>query len=255
MDQKAQVQRVFTESAHSFTTLKANADRASHEAMIRLSKVQPSDRVLEVACGPGFVALLFAERAREVVGLDLTEALLQQARQRQRERGLHNLQFVQGDAEQLPFPDGTFTIVACHKAFHHFSNPQKVLREIHRVLVPGGRFVLGDTLSSDDPHQNTLHNYIEKLRDPSHVKMYGLSELTALLRDAGFSINEHMIFEDERSFSWWTSVITPPHEIMHQMRQILIESIPGDRTGLRVRVENNEIFYRRRNLVLVAVKP
>ncbi|MEM4284537.1 MAG: methyltransferase domain-containing protein [Candidatus Caldarchaeum sp.] len=254
MDQKAQVRRVFTESAHSFATLKASADRASHEAMLRLSRVQPSDRVLEVACGPGFVALLFAERAREVVGLDLTEALLEHARQRQRERGLQNVQFVQGDAEQLPFPNETFTIVACHKAFHHFANPHKVLQEIHRVLVPGGRFVLGDTLSSDDPQKNALHNFIERLRDPSHVKMYGLDELTALLRNAGFLVKEHEIIEDERTLSWWLSVISPPPQIVAQIRQMLIESIPQDRTGLQVRLENNEIFYRRRNLVLVAMK-
>lgn len=255
MTQKAQVQKIFTQSAQSFTALKASADRASHEAMLRLARVQPSDRVLEVACGPGFVALLFAERARQVVGLDLTEALLDQARQRQRERGLHNLQFVQGDAEHLPFPESTFTIVACHKAFHHFANPQKVLREIHRVLVPGGRLVLGDTLSSDDPHKSALHNTIERLRDPSHVTMYGLSELMALLRDAGFLVQEHEILEDERTLSWWLSVITPPAPVITQIKQMLIESIPEDGTGLKVRCENDEIFYRRRNLIAVAVKP
>ncbi len=255
MNQKEQVQRVFTESAHKFTALKASADRASHDAMIRLAKPQPSDRVLEIACGPGFVALLFAERVREVVGLDLTEALLERARQRQRELGLQNVQFIQGDAEQLPFPDGAFTIVACHKAFHHFPNPQKILEESARVLEQGGRLVLGDTLSSDDPDKNALHNAIERLRDPSHVKMYGLNELIALLRDAGFLVKEHEIFEDERTLSWWMSVITPPPEIRAQIRQMLIESIPQDRTGLRVRAENDEIFYRRRNLVIVAIKP
>jgi ubiquinone/menaquinone biosynthesis C-methylase UbiE len=254
INHKEQVQRVFTESAQQFTALKASADRASHDAMIRLAKPQPSDRVLEIACGPGFVALLFAERVREVVGLDLTEALLEQARQRQRELGLHNVQFVQGDAEQLPFPDGAFTIVACHKAFHHFTNPRKVLEEISRVLAQGGRLVLGDTLSSDDPDKNALHNTIERLRDPSHVKMYGLNELTSLLRDAGFLVKEHEIFEDERTLSWWMSVITPPPEIRAQIRQMLIESIPEDRTGLHVRVEHDEVFYRRRNLVVVAIK-
>lgn len=255
MDQKAQAREVFTQSAESFTALKASADRASHEAMLRFSQVQPSDRVLEVACGPGFVALLFAERAREVVGLDLTEALLEKARRRQQERGLQNVQFVAGDAEQLPFPDGSFSIVACHKAFHHFTHPERVLREIYRVLVPGGRLVLGDTISSDDPQKNALHNHIERLRDPSHVKMYGLSELKSLISSSGFTITAHQVLEDERSFSWWMSVITPPPEVIAQIRQIMTESIPDDRTGLRVRLENGELFYQRRNLIVVAVKP
>jgi ubiquinone/menaquinone biosynthesis C-methylase UbiE len=255
MNQKEQVQKVFTESAQKFTALKASADRASHEAMVRLAKPQPSDRVLEIACGPGFVALLFAERAREVVGLDLTATLLEKARQRQHERGLKNIQFIQGDAEQMPFPDGSFSIVACHKAFHHFPHPEQVLREIYRVLSPGGRLVLGDTISSDDPQKNALHNHIERLRDPSHVKMYGLAELQSLISSAGFTGTGHEIFEDQRSLSWWMSVITPAPEIIAQIRQIMIDSIPEDRTDLRVRLENDELFYQRRNLLLAAVKP
>lgn len=255
MNQKERVQRVFTDSAQRFTTLKASADRASHEAMVRLARVQPSDRALEIACGPGFVSLLLAERAHQVVGLDLTEALLVQARQHQRERGLHNVQFIQGDAEQLPFRDKTFDIVACHKAFHHFPHPRTVLREVSRVLVPGGRLVLGDTISSDDPQKNALHNHIERLRDPSHVKMYGFNELITLLTEAGFLVKEHEIFEDERAFSWWISVITPAPEMIAQIRQMLIESAPDDRAGLRVRLENDELYYRRRHLVVAAVKP
>ncbi len=59
----------------------------------------------------------------------------------------------------------------------------------------------------------------------------------------------------QRSFSWWMSVITPPPEVMAQIKQIMTESIPDDRTGLRVRLENGELFYQRRNLIVVAMKP
>jgi ubiquinone/menaquinone biosynthesis C-methylase UbiE len=253
MDQKAHTKEVFTQSAESFTALKANADRASHEAMLRLSRAQPSDRVLEVACGPGFVALMFAERAGSVIGLDLTVALLEKARQRQRERGLTNAQLIEGDAEQMPFPDSSFSIVACHKAFHHFTHPELVLR--YRVLVPSGRLVLGDTISSDEPQKNALHNHIERLRDPSHVKMYGLEELKSLIILAGFSVKECEILEDERSFSWWMSVITPPPETIAHIKQIMIENIPEDRTDLKIRSEGGELLYRRRSLIVAAVKP
>lgn len=254
MHQKEQVKKVFTQSAESYVKHKADADRVSHETMIRLSRVQPSDRVLDMACGPGLVTLLFAERAQEVIGLDLTHALLEKARQQQRERGLKNVQFIEGDAEHLPCPDGSFTLVASHKALHHFSNPHKILTEAYRVLRPGGRLLLGDTISSDDASKNRLHNELEQWRDPSHVKMYGLRELKELVSSAGFQVKECEALEDERTFDWWMSVITPSPAIIDKIKRTLTESIPHDKTGLAPRLDGEVLWLRRRAVVLAAAK-
>ncbi|MCS6937157.1 MAG: methyltransferase domain-containing protein [Candidatus Bipolaricaulota bacterium] len=253
-EQKEQVRSVFTQAADSYVRHKGEADRASHEAMLRLSRVQPSDRVLDIGCGPGFVTLLFAERAQEAIGLDLTPAFLERARQRQEELGLKNVRFLEGDAEQMPFEDSSFTIVISHKAFHHFANPRKILSEVHRVLRPQGRLVLGDTISSDDPSVNSVHNELERLRDPSHVKMYGLRELQELLTSAGFRMTECEVLEDERTFEWWMSVITPPPEVIARIRQTLIEDIAHNRTGLAPRLDGETLWLKRRAAVLVAVR-
>lgn len=85
--------------------------------------------------------------------------------------------------------------------------------------------------------------------------MYGVADLQSLTSSAGFTVTGHEIFEDQRSLSWWMSVITPAPEIIAQIRQIMIASIPDDRPGLRVRLEHGELFYQRRNLIVAAVKP
>lgn len=251
-DQRQIVRDVFTRSSDSYVVRKANVDQASHEAMVRLSGVKSSDPVLEVACGPAFVGLLFAEKARSVVGVDLAQ--LDKATTLKTRRDVKNLSLVEGDVNSLPFASESFNVVACHKAFHHFSKPAHVLQEIHRVLSTRGRLVLGDSLSSDDPAKSALHNEIERLRDPSHVKMYSSAELQSFVSCAGFQIERYERLEDERGFDWWMSVISPPANIVKQIRSKLIESMPGDRTGLGLRLGGGQLWMKRRSIVLAASK-
>jgi ubiquinone/menaquinone biosynthesis C-methylase UbiE len=250
--QKRTARDVFTRSTESYATRKAKVDRQSHETMIWLSQVEASDSVLEIACGPAFVSLRFAEKAKSVVGIDLAQ--LGRAARIRNERGLRNLSFIEGDVESLPFQSGSFQIVACHKALHHFSRPKRVLLEVRQVLTEDGELVLGDSLSSDEPEKNALLNEIERLRDPSHVKMYGLKELTSLVSLAGFKIERYEVLEDEREFGWWMSVIQPPPEVVTEIRKRISQAIQNDGTGLHVRLEGEKLWMRRRSVVLVASK-
>ncbi len=252
--QKEQVRKIFTEKADSYAAHKPLLDQISYEWMLKLSRVGPRDRVLDVATGPGFIALLLAERARYVIGLDLTRALLRRAEALKRARGLSNMGFLEGDVESLPFPAGAFDLVACHKAFHHFPRPQRVLKEIHRVLKEGGRLVLGDTLSSEDPQKSRWHNRLERMRDSSHVKMYPLTELRAMIEQADFQIEDVAEFEDERDFETWMKTISPPPAVREEIRRVLLESLPEDRTGQKVRLVEGRLYYTRHSAVIAAVK-
>ncbi|HIE92934.1 MAG TPA: class I SAM-dependent methyltransferase, partial [Acidobacteria bacterium] len=111
------------------------------------------DRVLEVATGPGYVALAFATVAREVVGVDLTDAPLAVARRNQADRGVTNVSFQSADAKALPWPDGSFDIVVCRLAFHHFESPARVLAEMVRVCCDGGKVAVEDMIASERPQE------------------------------------------------------------------------------------------------------
>ncbi len=222
--------------------------------MLKLSHVKPSDKVLDVATGPGYVAMLFAEGANEVVGVDLTSAFVSKAQASASEKGLKNVSFREGDVEKLPFPSETFDIVTCHKALHHFPNAQKALKEMHRVAKHGGRVVIGDTRSSDNPEMAKRHNDLERLRDPSHVEMYGPKKLRALLEEAGFGIEQFQEFHDEKDMDWWQQVMPAPELIYREIRDKFIASIPGNTLELNVQVEGEKVFFTRRHLVVAAIK-
>jgi ubiquinone/menaquinone biosynthesis C-methylase UbiE len=110
------------------------ADLAPH--LVTAAAVAPGDRVLDVACGTGIVARVAADRVGEqsrVVGLDLNEAMLTVAR-----RVRPDLEWHQGDAGALPFPDSAFDVAMCQSGLMFVPDPGAALREMARVVAVGG---------------------------------------------------------------------------------------------------------------------
>ena len=97
--------------------------------------VRPGSRLLDIACGPGYVSEAAAARGARPVGVDVAEAMVERARRR-----CPGLSFVVGDALQLPFPDTSFDAVTMNFGILHVSRPEVALAEAGRVLAAGGRF-------------------------------------------------------------------------------------------------------------------
>ena len=112
-----------------------------------LGLLAPGDAVLDIGCGAGVDSLVAAHlvgAGGRVVGLDVTPAMVERARALLSRLGLANLTFQVGEAEALPFPEGTFNAIISNGVFNLTLNKEKALREAHRVLKPGGRLMLAD---------------------------------------------------------------------------------------------------------------
>jgi len=100
-------------------------------------------KVLDVGTGPGIIALLLAELGHRVIGVDFSEDMLENARSNAAALNLP-VKFKKGDAESLPFPEGTFDAVVNRYVLWTVTDPQKAISEWRRVLKPGGRLVIID---------------------------------------------------------------------------------------------------------------
>jgi SAM-dependent methyltransferase len=112
-----------------------------------LEPLNPGDAVLDIGCGAGVDSLVAAHlvgAGGKVVGLDVTAAMLERARANLARLGLTNVTFQVGDAEALPFPEGSFNAIISNGVFNLTLDKEKALREAHRVLKPGGRLRLAD---------------------------------------------------------------------------------------------------------------
>jgi SAM-dependent methyltransferase len=106
--------------------------------LVKFAQVAQGQRLLDVACGTGVVAVTAARRGAKVSGLDLTPPLLERARQNADIAGV-DVEFIEGDAEALPYPDSSFDVVLSQFGHMFAPRPAVALQEMLRVLKAGGR--------------------------------------------------------------------------------------------------------------------
>jgi ubiquinone/menaquinone biosynthesis C-methylase UbiE len=173
------------------------------ELMFAHMSLHTGDRLLDVACGTGIVTRVAVQRYRDlghVVGVDLNAGMLDVARAHTPATRVP-IEWRQGDACALPFPDGSFEVVLCQQGLQFVPNPLVALREMRRVLVPGGR--LAFTVFSETPAYyaalaDALARRVSADAATSCLSRYTLREATTLrqlVEDAGFGAIEMHVLE------------------------------------------------------------
>jgi ubiquinone/menaquinone biosynthesis C-methylase UbiE len=252
------LKRVADEFARQAQTFERWAERIDDQLAARLRAAlgaAAQGNLLDLACGPGIVSAAIARGAASVVGLDATEEMLERARSRCAKAGLRNVDFTRGDAENLPFADATFDGLVTRAAVHHFADPQRAFAEMFRVLRGGGIGVVVDLVSSEDAAESRLHNAIERLRDPSHIRMLPASELIAGMAGAGFHDIEHRTWDMNRKFEEWMCIVNDPAraEPIRIVVRALAEA--GRNAGIGLSIRNDQIVFFHRWCLVRARKP
>lgn len=235
MDRNQSIQQQFGAVAERYRVSRYHQDAPDLDAMQAAVALRGDERVLDVGTGTGHTALAFASRVAEVVGLDLTPAMLEQARGLACERDIANVRFEVGLAESLPYPDASFDLVTCRVCAHHFTDVGAAVREAARVLRPGGQVLCVDSVSPEDPAQDTFLNCIELLRDPSHVRNYSVSQWCALFAEAGL-VAEHLhTWGVPLDFEDWTERMQTPEAARTQLRALFDDATEAIREAFALR--------------------
>ena len=164
MSQSDLVQERFTRTAGQFASFSHSVRTAEATQLLEMARAQigveamRSMRALDVACGPGTFTLVFAPHVRQMAGLDITPAILQKAREAASKENLNQIEWLLGNAEKLPWEDATFDLVTTAYSLHHIADARRAVREIARVLRPGGLLLLLGLLVSTglDKHLESL---------------------------------------------------------------------------------------------------
>jgi ubiquinone/menaquinone biosynthesis C-methylase UbiE len=252
MDHRSRILDQFTRQAVPFAEARAIRNQEALDRIVQMAEAGPEDTSLDVACGPGLLACAFARVVRHAVGIDLTPAMLEQARKTQAEQRLHNLTWHQGDVYSLPFPDAHFSIASSRFAFHHLEDPLAALQEMCRVVKPGGRVVVADMAPA--PEKAAALNAEERLRDPSHVRAMPMTELIGLFAQAGLSEPRVSTYRLEGELEDLLSRSFPNDGDADRIRGIFRDSLRDDALDLATRQENGKIFFAFPVAVLAAKK-
>jgi len=240
--QKNLVREQFTRTAQIFGDYAVASRVAEAELLARMVKAGPADRAIDLACGPGTLALRFARHVRWICGLDLTPAILERARRSAEAEGLTNLEFAIGDAQALPFADGSLDIAVTSYAFHHFPDPARTIAEMARVIRRGGRVGILDIFLPNDPAVSALNNRIEIIRDASHTRTLAREVFESLFAAHGLRVLETAVEENTRSFDHWMLVAGSKagDPAYVEARRLMEGSIPDDSAWFHPRYEANE---------------
>jgi SAM-dependent methyltransferase len=243
----------FTKQAEPFAAMPAHSDADVVRLIREAARLGPRGRVLDVACGPGLVALALAGCAGHVTGLDLTPAMLDKARELPRQRGLDNLSWDLGRADALPYPDGSFDAVLTRFSFHHLTDPGRALAEMVRVCRPGGRVVVCDVYTTT-PDQAAEYDRLERLRDPSHVRALLLGELRAMMGLAGLAEVAEAFARLPMGLEQLLAASFPVPGGAEEIRRAFAADLGRDLLGLRVREEARQIGFSFPVVVLAGTK-
>jgi SAM-dependent methyltransferase len=196
--------------------------------------------MLDAATGAGHTAFIFSPHVARVVATDLTKPMLQQTTALADEKHLKNIDVTAADA------------VTCRLALHHFPNPSLAIAEFRRVLKPNGVLALTDNITVEDTTAAAYYNAYEKLRDPSHHRVYTLQELTDLLTTGGFIVQASRKLTKELEFEAWAD----RQHVSNADKHVLVDKMRHLPDTLRElfqpRWENDTMYFSLWEAVLVS---
>jgi SAM-dependent methyltransferase len=248
-------QQQFGPAALAYASSPVHAHGPDLEWIVEAAALSGKEFVVDVATGTGFTSFALAPSAREVVGIDPTLPMLEVAQRLAAERQVTNVRFIQGEAHTLPFASSSVDVVVCRYAAHHFEQMAPAVQEWVRVLVPGGKVIVSDSISPDEPELEWFINEIEVLRDPSHLHSYRLSEWLTLLGDAGLTATVRQEWDSVLDVPSWTQRMQTPPEAVERIVHRCTHASPVAQTRLHIAQQDGVVSFTLPLALLVGIKP
>ena len=223
------------------------------QLVVEFAAPSGTERVLDIGTGAGHTALALAPRVSSVVLTDPVPTMLATAERLLTVAGVRNAEFVEAVAERLPFPDASFDIVSTRLAAHHFDDVPLAMREVARVLRPGGVFIFVDTLAPDDAESAAYQDEVERLRDPTHRRIYTQREWIAFCEAAGLRVAKTEVVRKTHDFEPWLERGGEEPATQERVRARFREAPPPAVRDLEIVVDAARVMsFTDRKLVLAA---
>jgi SAM-dependent methyltransferase len=202
---------VWSERAEAFRESAVHREGPDLDLLVEWCEPGEGVQALDVATGGGHVARRLQEAGARVVSIDPAPGMQPT---------------VVAPAEHLPFADGSFDVVACRIAAHHFSDVRAAVHEMARVSRD--RVVVEDNVFMGEEVEQA-----EKLRDPTHVRCYSEDEWRALFVGAGLEVADERVFERRVEVEPWLARVETPEDDAARVRELLADRVEDGRLTLR----------------------
>lgn len=246
------VKRSFEKQAEKFVTYHMSKSEYT-DYLIKRVNAKDNEHALEVAAGTCICGRALAPYVKNIICLDLTEAMLEQGKYLAEKENIQNIFFVEGNAMKLPYEDDSFDLVITRLSLHHFIEPEKLFCEMQRVLKRGGELVIWD-MEATEEELREVDDTIEKMRDPSHTRILSRNEFEKLF-EKGFD----MLCEESTlvpvNLQSWMELTDTPEDIQKKIVDLMKADLDGgSKTGFAPYMKEGQIMFNHRWLLLVGMK-
>ena len=248
-------QQQFGPAAQAYASSIYHSQGPDLQWIVEAAALSGKELVVDVATGTGFTAFALAPHAHEVVGIDVTVPMLEAAQRLATERQVTNVRFLQGDAQALPFASSSVDLVVCRASAHHLAQLARAVQEWVRVLVPGGKLIVSDSISPEEPELERFINAIEVLRDPSHFHNYRISAWLTVLTEAGLTATLRREWGSVLDVPSWTQRMQTPPDVVERIVQRLAHASPLARERFHIEQQDGVFSFTLPLALLVGVKP
>ena len=230
------------------------ADAAGLAWMLEDLPLSPESEALDIATGTGEFARALSPHVATVIGLDATDAMLEQGRKFVAEAGLENVELRNGLVQDLPFEDECFDIVSSRYAFHHFADPKPVISEMVRVCRTGGHIIIVDIVVPS-ASSGSEYNYHEWLCDQSHTRCLETEEFRTYFRLFGMEVVSARIRDLEEELIEWMDFSLTERKLREKILDAVSAELKGGpATGLSPYKHESKLCFVQRDLAIVGRK-
>ncbi|WP_314153543.1 class I SAM-dependent methyltransferase [Rouxiella badensis] len=214
------VSEQFSPNAQNYLTSAVHAQGPDLTRLSALLTPYSDALVVDLGCGAGHASFAVSKSVKKVIAYDLSAEMLAVVKHAAADRGLKNIETRQGYAESLPFEDASVDVAISRYSAHHWHDVGAALREVRRILKPGGKVVMMDIASPGHPVLDVHLQTIEKLRDTSHVRNYSSGEWFQLFNEAGIRIESLTTGKLTLEFSSWVARLKTPEHFVVAIREL-----------------------------------
>ena len=244
--------KVFGKRASYYVDSESHTDKAVLDRVVELACANPEATALDLATGTGHTAFALAPFVSQVIAIDVTPEMLEEARRLQVSNGIANVEFSVADVGELPFGNEAFDLITCRRAAHHFAHIEQALSEMRRVLRVGGRLVIDDRSVPEDDFTDRTMNQLDLLHDESHVRDRRPSEWGRLLIEAGFRVETIETYIRHRPLTSLTDNVSP--ENATRIQEIIASLNAHQRRAMNVIEKDGETYINHWFVIGVGTK-
>ena len=244
------VKKQFDQQAQNFSAWSVTRNIEYQRAYFEFCEISPHDTLLDFACGTGEYAIFAAPKVKYVCGVDISKGMIEIAQQQATQKNLNNISFFCNPIEQTLLEDGSFSIVICRSAFHHFQNYTEIFDEMIRCCRQGGRISAQDIIAYSNKKINSYFEEFEKAVDISHHKTLSKEHIKSYYAQRKIKVKNTFSIEVELNLQDYLGHAKQSEE-NKRMISSLIESGLNDPDISKFFVIKEGVLFFKRNVFLI----